>query len=303
MMTFRSIAALLLGGLLAAGGAQATTFSPLTLVQQAKKADVIVQATIGIPTSVTENNQVYAVYPLKVSETLAGDSATLPQTVGSQGGGGPAVFVLSGVESAPVFQAGQEVVLLLYTGRLDSPLVGYNQGAYLISNGQVSVLNSPLASAPGAGTVAQPSVLQIPAVQNPAAQIPVAQASATQASASAAQTAVTATPAPPDPVLPVAAGTPVPPPATPGTPVAPAPVPPSAGPVPEPPIPVFTTAESPEAQPLSPVPPAAGSSAAVIAPPTAPVAVTPGISAPGVLGTIRTAAELKAAIVAARAGK
>ena len=298
MMTFRAIAALLLGGLLAAGGAQATTFSPLTLVQQAKKADVIVQATIGIPTSVTENNQVYAVYPLKVSETLAGDSATLPQTVGSQGGGGPAVFVLSGVESAPVFQTGQEVVLLLYTGRLDSPLVGYNQGAYLISNGQVSVLNSPLASAPGAGTVAQPSALQ-----NPASQNPVAQASATQASASAAQTAATATPAPPDPVLPVVAGTPVPPPVTPGTPVSPAPVPPSAGPVPESPIPVFTTAESPEAQPLSPVPPAAGSSAAVTAPPTAPVAVTPGISAPGVLGTIRTAAELKAAIVAARAGK
>ena len=73
----------------------------------------------------------------------------LPQTVGGQGGGSPALFVLSGVEAAPVFQAGQEAVLLLYKGRLDSPLVGYNQGAYLIANGQVSVLTVPAAPAQG----------------------------------------------------------------------------------------------------------------------------------------------------------
>ena len=122
--------ALLVGSLLAGGVAQATTFAPLTLVQQAKKADVIVQATIGIPMGVTENNQVYVVYPLKISETRAGDASTLPQTVGSQGGSGPALFVLSGVESAPVFQVGQEVVLLLYKGRMIKITVNYYDGTF-----------------------------------------------------------------------------------------------------------------------------------------------------------------------------
>ena len=292
-LKLRLRAALLLGGLLTGSLAQATTFVPLTLAQQAKKADVIVQATIGIPTTLTEGTQVYAVYPLKVSETLAGDAATLPQTVGSQGGGGPALFVLSGVETAPVFQAGQEVVLLLYRGRLDSPLVGYNQGAYLVSNGQVSVLSPPLLGTQGAGAVPGQPLTQIPAYS------------------AASQPAGTPAPLAPAAPLPAVSVTPV------GVPVS----------APVPPIPVLTTVPTSETQVVAPTVPATATPAAA-APPTAPPGSAPpvpgavpaaalagqgdpspavilpaGVVAVGVLGTIRTSAELKAAIVAARAVK
>ncbi|MGY2892372.1 hypothetical protein [Deinococcus sp. UYEF24] len=362
----RIIAALLLGSLLT-GGVGATTFAPLTLVQQAKKADVIVQATIGLPTTVTEGTQVYAVYPLKVSETLAGDAATLPQTVGSQGGGGPALFVLSGVETAPVFQLGQEVVLLLYKGRLDSPLVGFNQGAYLISNGQVSVLNAPLATTPGAGMGVQqsatqssaglPLAFQTPSLQPLPTQILPTQALAVQPVSPAGTTSQSGlTPAPLNSVVPLpavpagsgtfgsvtssqaGAGTPTSP-ASASAPVIPAPlttlpaVPTSASPAsalqaPEAPTPVFTTAPDSESQPLAPATSAAsdpavkplpngstGSTSSVSGslPPAGSVqgvpAATTAVASPsvvvaaGVLGTIRTPAELKAAIVAARASK
>ena len=267
---------------------QATTASPLTLVQQARKADVIVQATIGTPTTVTEGGQAYSVYPLKVSETLAGDAAQLPQLPGGQGGSGPALYVLSGMELAPVFQSGQEAVLLLYKGRLDSPLVGFNQGAFLISNGLVSVL--PIQPVPGQG-VAVPGASSTPpvtppasAAQNQSGQNPVAQASGTQTPAtsvpttsatSGAQTPATQTPATQTPATQTPATQ------TSGTPT---PATPAAG------------ATTPATQP-----PAASSPAATAQAVPAPAAQPAPVAT--VLGSLKTPAELKAAIVAARAAK
>ncbi len=251
---------------------QATTASPLTLVQQAKKADVIVQATIGTPTTVTEGGQAYLVYPLKVSETLAGDAAQLPQLPGGQGGSGPALYVLSGMELAPVFQSGQEAVLLLYKGRLDSPLVGFNQGAFPISNGLVSVL--PIQPVPGQGGAAPgasgtlPGTLPTPAAQNQPVQNP------------AAQTPATSTPATSTPTTPVPAtsATQTPATQTPATPV--------------------TGTPTPATQPsAAPTPAAATPAAATPAPAVQPAPVAT------VLGSLKTPAELKAAIVAARAAK
>ncbi len=279
---------------------QATTASPLTLVQQAKKADVIVQATIGTPTTVTEGGQAYSVYPLKVSETLAGDAAQLPQLPGSQGGGGPALYVLSGMELAPVFQSGQEAVLLLYKGRLDSPLVGFNQGAFLISNGLVSVL--PIQPVPGQGgagpgasitpfgTPPAPAAQDQP-VQTPVTQNPVGQTSATQTPSTqtpATQTPVVQTPATPTLTTPAPATSGTQTPATP-TPATPTPATPTPG------------SQAAGSQ-------AAGTETPAIQPPAAP---TPAASTPAaqpapvatVLGSLRTPAELKAAIVAARAAK
>ena len=318
-LKLRIMTTLLLGGLLSSGPVQATTFAALTLAQQAKKADVIVQATIGIPTTVTEGSQVYAVYPLKVSETLAGDAATLPQTVGSQSGGGPALFVLSGVETAPVFQAGQEVVLLLYKGRLDSPLVGYNQGAYLISNGQVSVLNAPLVSMQGPGVSARQPVTPILTTPLPAPQ-PVA---------SVPTGTISQPPGPPAaPAAVGVAGTPLVNPASvpsviaaPSAPAAGSPTAASGSLARVPPVPLLTTAPPSEA-PVVPAASAASGTPAVGAPsapssaaadpmqgqrvaaPADTAAPLPIVAAPvGVRGTIRTPAELKAAIVAARASK
>ena len=278
---------------------QATTASPLTLVQQAKKADVIVQATIGTPTTVTEGGQAYSVYPLKVSETLAGDAAQLPQLPGGQGGGGPALYVLSGMELAPVFQSGQEAVLLLYKGRLDSPLVGFNQGAFLISNGLVSVL--PIQPVPGQGgavpgasstpfgtpptPAAQDQPVQTPVAQTPATSTPATSTPATQTPATqtpATQTPATQTPATSTPATSTPA-TSTPATSTPATPTPATPSPGSQTP----------GTETPATQPQTPAASTPTASTPAVQP--APVAT--------VLGNLKTPAELKAAIVAARAAK
>lgn len=126
-------------------GAQATTAPPLTLQQQARKAEVIVRAVLGERTTVTEGEVTYQVYPLTVSETLVGDAASLPQH-----GGRPALFFLQGLGDLPPLASGQEVIALLYTRRLDSPLVGFNQGLYAIINGAVG--NAAGAARDAAGT-------------------------------------------------------------------------------------------------------------------------------------------------------
>ena len=277
---------------------QATTTAPLTLEQQAKKADVIVQATIGTPTTVTEGGQTYSVYPLKVSETLAGDVSLLPQLSGGQGASGPALYVLSSMELAPVFQSGQEAVLLLYKGRLDSPLVGFNQGAFLISNGLVNVL--PIQPIPGQGGRAALGAVSTPpgttptsAAQNQAVQNPVAQTPATQ------------TPATQNPAIqnPPGSGTQTPPVQSSMVPATQTPVPQLASGQPlNPPVaipPVMT-------QPGAGQTPASQTPATQTQPTTVPPAALPA-SVPTpvatVLGNLKTPAELKAAIVAARAAK
>ena len=53
--------------------AQATTAPPLTLTQQARKAAIIVRATLGTSTRVTEGDVTWVVYPLTVGEAVVGD--------------------------------------------------------------------------------------------------------------------------------------------------------------------------------------------------------------------------------------
>lgn len=134
------LAALALGaGPLTAG---ATTVPTLTLTQQARKADVIVRATLGNPTTVKEGDLTWLAYPLTVSETVAGDPASLPQLEGK-----PALYLLSGLEGLPELRSGQDAFLLLYSRRLDSPVVGFWQGVYPIENGKVTKPASSLAPA------------------------------------------------------------------------------------------------------------------------------------------------------------
>ncbi|MFC4426305.1 hypothetical protein [Deinococcus navajonensis] len=113
--------------------ALATTAPTLTLAQQAKKADLIVRATLGTPVTVKEADLTYLAYPLTILETVVGDAAQLPQQEGR-----PALMVLQGLQDLPALQSGQEVFALLYTRRLDSPLVGFNQGLYPVTAGAVS---------------------------------------------------------------------------------------------------------------------------------------------------------------------
>lgn len=129
--------------------AHATTAPTLTLAQQARKADVIVRATLGTPTNVTEGEATWIVYPLTVTETVAGDPASLPQREGR-----PVLFLLSGLEELPDLRAGQEAFLLLYSRRMDNPIVGFAQGLYPIVNGRVT--RSGEAAGPGAGAPPAP---------------------------------------------------------------------------------------------------------------------------------------------------
>ncbi|PTA67496.1 hypothetical protein C8263_13005 [Deinococcus arcticus] len=124
--------------------AAATTAPTLTLEQQAKKAEVIVRAKLGPAAEVRVGELIYSVYPLTVTETIAGDPARLPQHEGA-----PALFVLKDLADLPPLSAGQEVVALLYTARLDSPFVGFNQGLYAVSGGSVK-----------AGTITDPVKLR-----------------------------------------------------------------------------------------------------------------------------------------------
>ncbi|GBF05392.1 hypothetical protein DAERI_040152 [Deinococcus aerius] len=135
------LAALALGAAPLTAGA--TTVPTLTLTQQARKADVIVRATLGNPTTVKEGDLTWLAYPLTVSETVAGDPASLPQLEGK-----PALYMLSGLEGLPELRSGQDAFLLLYSRRLDSPVVGFWQGVYPIENGKVTKPTSSLAPAP-----------------------------------------------------------------------------------------------------------------------------------------------------------
>lgn len=114
--------------------AGATSTVPLTLAQQAQKAAVIVRGTLGPSSTVKEGDVTYTVYPLKVVETVAGDAAQLPQN-----GGQPALYFLQGVQDLPTLLPQQEAFWLLYTQKLDSPLVGFSQGFYPLNNGSISV--------------------------------------------------------------------------------------------------------------------------------------------------------------------
>lgn len=125
--------------LIAAGGAAllitsaSAGFVPkLTLAQQAKKADLIVQARVTEVKQQEQGGQKWTVYVLKVGETLAGSVADLPTLNGA-----PALWVLGGLDGAPTFAANDEAVLLLYKGLLDSPVVGVNQGIYPLKGGKV----------------------------------------------------------------------------------------------------------------------------------------------------------------------
>lgn len=132
---------LLLAALLATAAgittAGATTAPPLTLAQQVGKAEVIVRGTLGPAVSVREGEVTYLAYPLTVAETIAGDAARLPQNDGK-----PALFFLQGLADLPNLKSGQEVFALLYTRKQDSPLVGFNQGLYPVTDGKVTAGNA-----------------------------------------------------------------------------------------------------------------------------------------------------------------
>lgn len=142
--------------------AGATSVLPLPVTQQAQKAEIIVRARIGVPKTVKDSLNSWVAYPLVVSEVVAGELSKLPTFEGE-----PTLYVLANLQDGPPIRQGQEAFLLLYSTKLDSPFVGFNQGIFPIENNQVtrpgeklptttqtstSTTNTAAASSPSAAT-------------------------------------------------------------------------------------------------------------------------------------------------------
>lgn len=123
------------------GTAQATTVQALTFEEQIKKADVIVQVKILEVKTIQDKKYPWQQYTLQVQDTLKGDAKLLLQV-----GTVPSFQVLGGgdwqLEGAPTFQKNDEWVLFLYKAQYDSPIVGFNQGAYQLRDGRISNLGT-----------------------------------------------------------------------------------------------------------------------------------------------------------------
>ncbi len=172
----------------------------LSVAELSRKAQIIVRATVGAPLSVKQGEHNWRVYPLDILETLVGDAQALPKIKYQDKGAAlekPAVWIDADVQEAPNVPSG-ETVLFLYAGQLDSPLVGYNQGAFSVNNSRVQGLPS---GTPGSDPNSSPASL----ASNNLASTPVAPAPAPSAPGSAQAatlpaTAVQPSPAPSDPV-------------------------------------------------------------------------------------------------------
>lgn len=156
----------------------------LSVAELSRKAQVIVRATVGMPLTIKEGEQNWRVYPLDVLETLAGDAQSLPKVKYQDKGAvleKPALWVYADVQESPNVPSG-EAVLFLYSARMDSPLVGYAQGAFVVSNSRVQGLPAGTPGAQGqavqpapAATANQPAPNQPTAnqaVNNPLASTP-----------------------------------------------------------------------------------------------------------------------------------
>ncbi|MEF2279203.1 hypothetical protein V3W47_12915 [Deinococcus sp. YIM 134068] len=265
------LAALALSALPPTAGA--TTVPPLTLTQQAKKAEIILRATPGTPSNVTENGVTWLAYPLTVTEAIVGDPATLPQREGK-----PVLYVLAGVEGLPELRAGQEAFFLLYRARMDNPIVGFTQGIYPIENGRVTRLGETART-----ETTTPPEARTPPAPGTTATTPTGNTTAgTSTPATASADAANAVP----PVPPTAANSPEPSAANPsGVATLPPPSPPVGG---TPPATAPTTT-TPATATTTPTPP--------VTPPT------PTPTAPDPNAIESDPARFRAALLAARGGQ
>jgi hypothetical protein len=112
------------------GSAIATTYAKLSLEQQVEKADLIVRATIKQKTQETRAGKIWTVYSLTIAKFYKGDKDTIKDS-------SIAVFDSEKVklEGAPKFAENDDLFLLLYAKTYDSPIVGFRQGAYKVTEG------------------------------------------------------------------------------------------------------------------------------------------------------------------------
>ena len=122
-----------------ASAAGASVAPTMTLPQQAQKAEVIVRGELGAPQTVTNGGVTWRAYPLTVTEVVSGDVNRLPQLEGQ-----PTLYIWANAEGLPEWRTRQDAFFLLYTARLDSPLVGFNQGYYAINAEQIKLADKDI---------------------------------------------------------------------------------------------------------------------------------------------------------------
>jgi hypothetical protein len=120
--------------------ALATTYPKLTLETQLERAEVIVRATVKEVVRQERNKRPWTVYTLQTQQFWRGEGL-LPKTSDLPS------FAIFGndkirLEGAPSFQMGEEWIFLLYTKNYDSPVVGFNQGAYKLEGTAVLDVNN-----------------------------------------------------------------------------------------------------------------------------------------------------------------
>jgi hypothetical protein len=120
--------------------ALATTYPKLSLETQIERAEVIVYATIKEVVRQERNKRPWTVYILETKQYWRGEGL-LPKTSDQPS------FAIFGndkikLEGAPSFKVGEEWIFLLYTKNYDSPIVGFNQGAYKLEGTAVLDVNN-----------------------------------------------------------------------------------------------------------------------------------------------------------------
>ncbi len=115
--------------------ALATTYPKLTLETQLERAEVITRATIKEVKREERNKRPWTVYLLENKQYWRGEGL-LPKTLET-----PSFAVYGNekirLEGAPNFKVGTEWIFLVYTKNYDSPIVGFNQGAYQLEGSAV----------------------------------------------------------------------------------------------------------------------------------------------------------------------
>jgi hypothetical protein len=123
--------------LLLAGNAMATTYRDLSLPQMLDHAEIAFLGTVASVAVEDRNGEPWTVVEFEVERALAGlggdDNRLELSFLGGDLPGGAGLRV----NLMPAFEVGEQVLLLAYDEQFISPVVGFNQGLWRLSEGDL----------------------------------------------------------------------------------------------------------------------------------------------------------------------
>ncbi len=124
--------------------ALATSVQQLDLKAQVQRSVLAIVATVTARSYQQISGYPWTDYTLAIQDTLWGSASVLPTVQGN-----PALQILGGptlvLVGAPKLKVNGQYVLLLYSGTMDDPVVGVNQGIYPVQGGEVQLPSGPVA--------------------------------------------------------------------------------------------------------------------------------------------------------------